>query len=38
MSKMGGTRGGITRRMTVGIVVGCRNGLVGTGWANSYLC
>ena len=21
----------------VGIVVGCRNGLVGTGWANSYL-
>ena len=29
---------GINRRMTlVGVVVGCRDGLVGTGWANSCL-
>ena len=39
MSKKGGTRGGVwyTRRMTVRIVVGCINGLAGTGWANSCL-
>ena len=42
MSKKGGTRGGVWYHSQdgiyiVGVVVGCRNSLVGTVWANSCL-